>query len=178
MSLFTNIGPSRRMMPKRMSRRMMSRSMMPGGRSWPRSMQMARGKAAHTAERFGPASRRARRVAGERMMDARQWTAPQLHRAAGYVEQDLGPRLSAMLAATARRVEPPRRGRRIRTTALVVVGAIGAIGIAGALLTRYKLTSSSYDEGVEEAEAGSETMPHHAPSEVSDSADRFKPSSV
>lgn len=176
MSLFTNIGPSRRRVARRVAR-----SMMPGGRSWLRSMQMAKGRAAYTAERFGPASRRARRVAGERMLDARQWTAPQLDRAAGYVEQELGPRLSAMLAATARRVEPPRRGRRIRTAALVAVGAIGVVGIAGALLTRYKLMSSSYDELVEEAESGAETMPHHAhaPGEVSDSADRFgRPSSM
>lgn len=63
---------------------------------------------------------------------------------------------------------------------LVVLGTVGAIGVAGALLTRYKLMNSSYEkELAEEVDQSAGAAPHPAPSGVSDSADRFgKPTSM
>jgi hypothetical protein len=123
------------------------------GRSRPETgawMQRMRDQASMASERMGPSAQRARDMAGERMHGARMWTAPQLDRMAGFVEHDLGPRLSAMLTSTARRIEPPRRSHRLRNTMLVILGCCGAIGIAGALVTRYRLMNESYEEMTEE----------------------------
>jgi hypothetical protein len=93
-----------------------------------------------TAERFAPVADQARMMANDRVedarfwaadrvMDARGWTAPRIVRAARYVQEDLGPRVSEMLIATARRVEPPRRRRsRQMMMGFVIVG-----GLAGAM---------------------------------------------
>lgn len=88
------------------------------------------------AERIVPAAQRTRDSAAERMLLARGWSAPRLERAAGYVESDLGPRLSSFLTDTAHRIEPPRPSHRARNAALAMLGMVAAVGVAGALMTR------------------------------------------
>jgi hypothetical protein len=97
----------------------------------------AREGATRTAEQVGPAARQAREVAAARILVARRWSAPRLDQAARYVEADLGPRMSSFLESTARRVEPAKpRSTRVRNTAMMMLGIVAAMGIAGALATR------------------------------------------
>lgn len=76
-----------------------------------------RDSAHSTIERLGPLTANARNVAGDRLTDARRWAAPRLEGAAHGVQDNVAPRVSAMLATTAQRVEPvqkeaKKRGRR------------------------------------------------------------------
>lgn len=96
---------------------------------------------------LGPSTVRARDAAGERVLGARHWTAPRLRRVAGYVENELAPRLGSALSSTAKRIEPSRPRRRIRNAVLVMLGTAGVIGAAGALLARYRLMSDDKPTG-------------------------------
>ncbi|WP_146087489.1 hypothetical protein [Thermomonospora echinospora] len=98
--------------------------------------EVARQGALTAADRLGPAAQRSRVYATERVMDARSWSAPQLERAAGYVEHDLAPRVSSFLTGTAHRIEPPKRTPRTRNAALAMLGAVAALGLAGAAAAR------------------------------------------
>jgi hypothetical protein len=97
------------------------------------------------ARQVGPTSRQARKMAASGMTSARIWGAPKIDRAGQYVEEEVGPRLGAMLHRTAGRVDPvkPRRRRGI-AAALIVIG--GALGAAGAVVTRRKMQQQSDDE--------------------------------
>lgn len=103
--------------------------------------------AREAAQRVGPTTRQARRIAAKQMKNARRWGAPRIDQAGQYFEEEVGPRVGAMLHRTATKVEPaePRRRRGIAALLLVIGGAIGA---AGAIVTRRKASSaSSADEG-------------------------------
>ncbi len=102
-----------------------------------RMQTRAAGMSAGMTERFGPSAQQAREMATQRVMGAREWSAPQLDRAAQYVEQELGPRVSAMLAAGARRIEPPRTGRRMRNIVIGILAVVGMAAVGGMLLTRW-----------------------------------------
>ncbi|MEV4255208.1 hypothetical protein AB0J52_18815 [Spirillospora sp. NPDC049652] len=96
----------------------------------------ARGGASTARERMGPAARQGREMAAARMLALRGWSAPVLRQAAKYVESDLSPKVSRMLAQTAGRVEPPRPARRSRGKAVALVAGVTAAGVAGVALTR------------------------------------------
>jgi len=91
--------------------------------------------ARQAAERVGPTTREARKIAAKQMKSARHWSAPRIDQAGQYIEDEVGPRVGAMLHRTAGRVEPvaPRRRRGFAAMLLVIGGAIGA---AGAIATR------------------------------------------
>lgn len=108
-----------------------------------RMQERARLGAVLAAEQLGPAALRARQVAEEQMLGARRLTAPQLKRAAEYVEEEFAPRLSGILSAAAQRIEPPRLpSHRMRNVVLGVLAVAGVIGIAGAVLTRWKVNAT------------------------------------
>jgi hypothetical protein len=97
--------------------------------------------ARQAAQRVGPTTRQARKVAAEQMKTARHWSAPRIDQAGHYVEEEIGPRVGAMLRRTAVRVEPSgTKRRRGIAAALLVVG--GAVGAAGAIATRRASRSS------------------------------------
>jgi hypothetical protein len=102
-----------------------------------RMQEQAQHGVTYAADRIGPASQHAREVAADRLLDAREWSAPQLERAAAYVESELGPRISAFLFSTARRVQPTRPNRRSRNAALIMLALVGLAGAAGAMATRW-----------------------------------------
>ncbi|GAA2098049.1 hypothetical protein [Actinomadura alba] len=106
-------------------------------------MQELSKEGAHRArERIGPTTQVAREIATERMLDAREWSAPRLVRAAHYVETELGPRVGTLLTKAADKVEPPRRQRQKRNTAMITLAAAGAIGAVGAMVSRRIPTNS------------------------------------
>lgn len=102
--------------------------------------RLSRG-ARRAARQVGPTSREARRVASERLTDARRWSAPRVDRAASYVEQEAAPKVGSILHRTADRLEPPspRRSRRaIAGLLLLLIG--GVVGTMGAIATRRNLS--------------------------------------
>lgn len=75
----------------------------------------------------------AREVASGRFEDARYWAAPRLDHAAVALEEQVAPRIAAMLAEMARRIDPaPPVRRRGRMPMMVLLGglAMGAVGFA------------------------------------------------
>jgi hypothetical protein len=110
--------------------------------------------ARQAAERVAPTTRQARKVAAEQMMNARTWSAPRIDQAGHYIEEEVGPRVGAMLHRTAEKVEPAKsRSRRGFAALLLIVG--GAVGAAGAIATRRNAARSS-DEHTEHLSAVSE----------------------
>jgi hypothetical protein len=101
-----------------------------------RMQEQAQHGVSYAADRIGPASQHAREVAEESLLDAREWSAPQLERVAKYVESDLGPRVSAFLSSTARRVEPVRTSHRSRNVALAMMGLVSLVGAVCVIATR------------------------------------------
>ncbi len=78
-----------------------------------------------------PMAGSARKVAADRVVDARVWAAPKLEHAAHSVEDQLAPKVSALLTEAARRVDPNPRTRRRWPLLLFLAGAtLGAIGVA------------------------------------------------
>ncbi|MFG1998141.1 hypothetical protein ACGFNU_03210 [Spirillospora sp. NPDC048911] len=100
-----------------------------GAESW-------RQNATDAADRIAPAAHRTRDVAADRIMDARGWSAPRIETAARYVEGGLAPRVGSFLSGVADRVEPPKPSHRGRNITLVMVTAVAAVGVAGAVMTR------------------------------------------
>jgi uncharacterized protein (DUF2342 family) len=66
----------------------------------------ARELARQAAQRVGPMAKSAREGAANRIHGARGWAAPRIEQAAHTVRQDVGPKVSSILEATAQRIEP------------------------------------------------------------------------
>jgi hypothetical protein len=91
-------------------------------------MKVQAGKA---AERVGPMASSARETASHKFTDARSWAAPKLDQAAHSFEEELAPRVAAILSQAAQRVDPtPAKSRRWPIIAMfcgLVAGAIGFV---------------------------------------------------
>jgi hypothetical protein len=100
------------------------------------AQELVSDNARKAARQMGPTSRQAKKIAAERMVDARDWSAPRLDQAGHYIEHEVGPRINDLLHRASEKVEPPRAGRRHKgfATVLMVVG--GSLGAAGAIATR------------------------------------------
>lgn len=113
-------------------------------------------KGAHqAAQRVGPTTRQARKIAAQQMKSARRWGAPRIDQAGQYIEDEVGPRVGAMLRRTATKVKPERTRRRRGIAALLLVIG-GAVGVAGAIVTRRKAASADEDSVPEHLAAVSE----------------------
>jgi uncharacterized membrane protein YqiK len=78
---------------------------------------------------MAPMADQAKVVAAQRIEDARYWAAPRLEEAAHRVEEELAPKVSAMLVNAAERIDPsPRRSRRMPAMILLTGLAVGTIG--------------------------------------------------
>ena len=94
-------------------------------------LDRVRSQAAWAIGKVGPAAVTARDVAAHKIEDARVWAAPRLERAAHTVEEQLAPKVSAMLSDAAKVVDPGRTARAKRRwpmLTLVTGVALGAIG--------------------------------------------------
>ncbi|MEV5413540.1 hypothetical protein AB0K60_32505 [Thermopolyspora sp. NPDC052614] len=88
-------------------------------------------QATRAAGRVGPMAAGAREIAAHTVDDARVWAAPRLERAAHAVEEQIAPRVSAMLSDAAKAVNPRKsvRSRRRWPVLTLVTGvALGAVG--------------------------------------------------
>jgi hypothetical protein len=82
-----------------------------------------------------PLARSAQLTARRGMYEARAWAAPRVERTGLAVQERLAPRVSSMMVATARRIEPAQAKSRRRWPAVlagIIMLATG--GVAGALL--------------------------------------------
>lgn len=92
-------------------------------------MGQVKTRAAQTGQRLAPMADQAKVVAAQRIEDARYWAAPRLESAAHGFEEQVAPKVSEMLTAAARRIDPkPTRSRRWPTLVLLTGLAVGTIG--------------------------------------------------
>jgi hypothetical protein len=94
-------------------------------------------RARQAAAQIAPLALSARMTAVQGMYGARVWTAPRLERMGQALQERVAPRMSAMLAATARRIDPaPRPRRRWPVLAAGIVMIAGGGAVAALLLSR------------------------------------------
>ena len=98
----------------------------------------ARRRARQAAAQAGPLKASARTTARKGIRHARTWAAPRLERTGHTLEEQVAPRMAAMLSAAARRIEPvpPRRRRRWPVLAAGLVTAAGLGATVAYLLKR------------------------------------------
>lgn len=80
-------------------------------------------------DRLAPMAGNAKEAAAHRIEDARYWAAPRLEDAAHRVEDQLAPKVSALLAQAAGKIDPtPQKSRRWPVVILVTGLALGTVG--------------------------------------------------
>ncbi|WP_146607811.1 YtxH domain-containing protein [Spongiactinospora gelatinilytica] len=105
-------------------------------------------RAIRAREQVGPMADNARDIANSRIVDARTWAAPRLDQAAHSVEDQIAPRVSAILSEAAKRVDPkPARSRR--PLLFLVFGL--ALGAAGYLM--YRRNAQQWSDAMRESAA-------------------------
>lgn len=119
------------------------------------AQEMVSKGARQAAQRVGPTTRQARKMAAKQVQNARVWGAPRIDQAGHYFEEEIGPKVGAMLHRTADRMEPKPSGRR-RGLAAALLVAGGAIGAAGAIVTRRNASRSAESTSPEHLSAVSE----------------------
>jgi hypothetical protein len=84
---------------------------------------------------FTPLARSAQLSASRGLYNARVWAAPRVERTGVAVQERLAPKVSSMMVATARRMEPaPARSRRRWPAVIAGIVMLGAAAAAGGLL--------------------------------------------
>lgn len=92
-------------------------------------MGRMKAQAVKTGHRMAPMADQAKVATAQRIEDARYWAAPRLDAAAHGFEDQVAPKVSRMLTAAAKRIDPkPSRSRRWPTMVLLTGLAVGAIG--------------------------------------------------
>lgn len=104
------------------------------------------------------------------MRSARAWAAPRVDHAGHALQDDLAPRLAAMMIATARRIEPPG-ARRLRWPMFVAGGALVSAGGAVAyLISRRSRQETATGQGETGATAAQAQADGSAPAEPAQEA--------
>ncbi|NUR83013.1 MAG: hypothetical protein HOY71_02870 [Nonomuraea sp.] len=85
-------------------------------------------QAVKTGHRMAPMADQAKVVAAQRIEDARYWAAPRLDAAAHGFEDQVAPKVSSMLSAAAKKIDPKPRSRRWPMMVLLTGLAVGTIG--------------------------------------------------
>ncbi len=113
-----------------------------------------------------PVTSSARTAARKGIVHARIWAAPRLEHTGHTLEDQVAPRMAAMLSAAARRIEPApaRRRRRWPVLAAGLVTAAGLSATAAYLLKRR--AAANAPEFSAPADAASTTMPTEVPSHL------------
>jgi len=94
-------------------------------------------RARRAAAQLAPLALSARMTAVQGVYGARVWAAPRLERMGQTLQERVAPRMSAMLSATARRIDPvPPRRRRWPLLAAGIIMIAGGGAAAAVLLNR------------------------------------------
>ena len=94
-------------------------------------------RARQAAAQMAPLAKSAQVNAQQGVYNARVWAAPRLDRMGHVLQEQVAPKMSAMLSATARKVEPTSRARRrwpIVAAGMVMIA--GGLAAAAAILNR------------------------------------------
>jgi hypothetical protein len=125
----------------------------------------ARRQARRAAAQARPLAASARTTARKGIHHARTWAAPRLERTGHTLEDQVAPRMAAMLSAAARRIEPVPPRRRRRWPALAA-GVVTAAGVATAAYLLKRRATAGAPEFTAPADAASTTMPTEVPSHL------------
>ena len=90
-------------------------------------------RARQAAAQMAPLARNAQMTAKQGVYSARVWAAPRLERMGQALQDDVAPKMSAMLSATARKVQPaspPRRRWPILAAAMLMIASVSAAAAA------------------------------------------------
>lgn len=136
-------------------------------------------QARRAAEQAGPMAASARTAARTGIHHTRVWAAPRVDRTGYALEDQVAPRMAAMLSAAAQRIDPApvRRRRRWPVLAAGLIAAAGLSASAAYLLKRRAAANapeSSAPESSAPDDAAGTTMPAEVPSDpaASDASDR------
>jgi hypothetical protein len=119
----------------------------------------ARRQASEAASRVAPIAANAKVTARQGMQKARTWTAPRLDRTGQALEKSVAPRISAMLSAAARKVEPQRKRRLWPFLTAGLVTAAAAAGAAIRIVTRRGGTPTQDTSPEQDASTQPESAP-------------------
>jgi hypothetical protein len=90
---------------------------------------------------FTPLAKSAQMTANRGVYGARVWAAPRVERTGLAVQERLAPKISAMMVAAARRMEPPQAKQRRRWPGIIAGTVAVAAGCVAAVLLRGKRAS-------------------------------------
>jgi hypothetical protein len=110
----------------------------------------ARRQAHRAATQATPLARSARETAQQSVHDARVWAAPRVERSGHAVTERIAPKLSDMLVATARRLEPAPPTRRRRWPKALAGMVMLGVGTAVAAVLRRRgpaFSAKPHDSG-------------------------------
>lgn len=100
------------------------------------------------ASKVMPLAKNARTAATQQAHRSRAWAAPQVEKAGQVVQHSVAPKVSALLSAAARRLEPEKpRARRWPKVASVSAATAAAGAVAAAVRSRKKANAASEDLG-------------------------------
>ena len=96
---------------------------------------LLQGRALQAKEQFTPLAKSAQLTASQGVQQARTWAAPRIEQAGVAVQEQIAPKVSSAMVATARRIQPvPPRSRRRWPVILAGVVTVSAAAVAAILL--------------------------------------------
>ncbi len=128
-------------------------------------------RARQAATRMAPLAKAAQVNAQQGVYNARVWAAPRLDQMGHALQEQVAPRMSAMMSATARRIEPASKTRRrwpVIAAGMVIVA--GGLAAAAAVLNRRSMGSVT-PFGRPEDTAGASSAPRDMAAAESGSTD-------
>ena len=120
------------------------------GRQAQAGARSARRQAQRAATQATPLAKSARETAQQSVHDARVWAAPRVERSGHAVAERIAPKLSDMLVATARRLEPAPPTRRRRWPKALAGMVMLGVGTAVAAVLRRRgpaFSAKPHDSG-------------------------------
>jgi hypothetical protein len=126
-------------------------------------------QAVRTGHRMTPMADQAKVVAVQRIEDARYWVAPRLESAAHGIEGQVAPKVSSMLSAAARKIDPkPSRSRRWPMLVLMTGVAVGTIGYLF-----YRRNAQQWTEHMKDSASDASRWVSEKADRTTESADRM-----
>jgi len=125
---------------------------------WDRPRQAA-AQVKPAAAQLKPLARSTAAAARRRVHKTRAWAAPQVEHAGQVLQDSVAPRVSALLSAAARRLEPakpPRRRWRKLAGVAMVAAAAGAVAAVVRNRGKPKITTSAAEAGADDVTPAAE----------------------
>ena len=115
----------------------------------------AQGRALQAKEQFTPLAKSAQLTASQGVQQARTWAAPRIEQAGVAVQEQIAPKVSSAMIATARRIQPvPPRSRRRWPVILAGIVTVSAAAVAAILLRGQRANRFSDEPASRRAAAG------------------------